>query len=428
MHLALEHAKAATFCFRYLTSEPFRTTEESVLLHARRGCYGFQDYAVQHCLDHFERRTGLENHDDVLHQTFESARGFLATYSLPVPKNLAELSHHDIASFFGQLPTDKRERADRLTIGFRTLDIRTAIENIRLQDLSPEETEATSNLYGLRANYKCPKIWCDDFSTGFDKDADRRKHVQCHDRHFRCPEASCWAFEFGFPNQIKVEEHIRKHHHPQDEEALFPKAVRQRLSDTLFRATARGDLVAMLAFLDSGVEATEGDLFQSLKDGNIEACKLLIESLGGVHYSLSRQYDSGPQASMNIAITNNQTGVIPLFLSWLSARQGIAGTALSGWIGTACKSGHLEAVQVLMESSYFEARGKENYRQAWGAPSWIETASSRRGPEYIDIVRYLLEQGFSDCVTPDALANAHRMKLDDMINLLEPIFDLRGAK
>ncbi|KAK2601326.1 hypothetical protein N8I77_010782 [Diaporthe amygdali] len=155
----LEHAKAAMFCFRYLTSKPFRASTESISLHIKEGYYGFQDYAIQHCLDHFESCTGLESHQDILEQTMESAREFLATYSLPIPENLAALSHNDIADFFRQLPKDKRERANRFTIEYRTLDIRTAIEQIRVQDLSPEAKALISNVYGKEVRYKCPKIW-----------------------------------------------------------------------------------------------------------------------------------------------------------------------------------------------------------------------------------------------------------------------------
>ncbi|KAJ0123834.1 hypothetical protein J7T55_012304 [Diaporthe amygdali] len=270
----LEHAKAAMFCFRYLTSKPFRASTESISLHIKEGYYGFQDYAIQHCLDHFESCTGLESHQDILEQTMESAREFLATYSLPIPENLAALSHNDIADFFRQLPKDKRERANRFTIEYRTLDIRTAIEQIRVQDLSPEAKALISNVYGKEVRYKCPKIWCDYFLMGFDKNEDRQTHVHSHDRPFRCPEGGCFAFQLGYSSMNELENHTKTYHSPVGDEPRFPKAIRPR-DDTLVKAAGRNDFAAMLACLESGIAV---EVYRACELAQPDTVRVLLES------------------------------------------------------------------------------------------------------------------------------------------------------
>ncbi|KAL2272435.1 hypothetical protein FJTKL_06560 [Diaporthe vaccinii] len=223
INIALEHAQAATFCFRYLTSKPFRVHTESISPHVRQGYYGFQDYAVQHYLHHFERRTGLESHEDIYQQTMEAARKFLAIYSLSIPTNLAEMSYQDMENFFSQFPKDKRERASILSLEFSTLDIRAVIEQVRVEELTPEDKALISNVYGNQITYKCPKIWCDYFSTGFDNNEDRRKHVDSHERPFRCSDEGCFAFKLGYSRKCKLEEHMIQYHGPVEDEVRFPR-------------------------------------------------------------------------------------------------------------------------------------------------------------------------------------------------------------
>lgn len=420
---SLEHAKAATFCFRYLTSEPFRAPTETVSEHARQGYYGFQDYAVQHCLYHLQSCNGLEAPEDGLQQTMESARGFLATYSLPAIPDLAALSHHDIFDVFNQLPNDKRERAEKFTLGYQTLDIRTVIERIRLQDLSSADKVLIRNVYGIQVTFKCPKLWCHHFWAGFDKTEDREKHVNSHDRPFSCPEEGCFAFQLGYASKTQLEQHELKHHSNFGDEIQFPKATKPKESDTLADAAARNDVVAMLAFLESGasVDGTSGGdkrksitripIYRAGRNGHVEACKLLLE------WGASNIYSPVDQA-----ITLHHVDVLRCLLSWPTAEP--PDDDFARWILTACSLAHIDSLQVLLESWHFTSRGGiEKWK--WLAPGCITRACSRSvtHPDNIAIIKYLLEKGFSGMVSQQDVSNAKSRGGDYLASLLQSFVD-----
>lgn len=426
---ALEHAKAATFCFRYLISKPFCVCTESILLYVRQGYYSFQDYAVQHCLDHFESCTELESHENVLQQLMESARDFLASYSLPIPQNLGALSRRDIRNLFSQLPKDKRERSSTLSIGYRTMDIRTVIERMRAQDLPPEDKALISNVYGKQVTYKCPKIWCDYFSTGFDNSETRQKHVASHERPFRCPDKTCFAFQVGYSSKRKLEEHKMKYHNPVGEEVRFPKAMTPRDNDTLVEAAGRNDLAAMLVFLESGVgiggvssdkqkPETRIPICRAAKNGHVEACKLLLK--WGA--SLGDFYDNSP---MRFAIEHNHADVIHCLLSGTKVEIPMAN--LSEWIHQACTHARPDAVRILLESSHFRSRGIEEWE--WFARLWMRGAceTSVDNPDNVAVVNYLLEKGFSESLQPEVLSMVKQRGGDYLASLMQPIIDVRSS-
>lgn len=398
-------------------------------MHVRQGYYAFQDYAVQHCLDHFERRTGLESHEDIYQQTMESAREFLAQYSNSIPLNLAELSHQDIAIFFSQLPKNKREMASTLSIEYSTLDIRAIIEQICDADMTPEEKALISSLYGNQITYKCPKIWCDYFSTGFDNNEDRHTHVDSHERPFRCPDEGCFAFQIGCSSKASLEGHMIKYHSPAGEELRFPKAMKPRHNDTLIEAAGRNDLAAMLAFLESGaaVEVAKPTgsksglpenvvpICRAAKNGHVEACKLLLE-WGAI---LCGKSISPIMSPMYHAINGNHLDVVYCLLS--EAKVGTPAKDLSQWIMTACTSAQPDTVRILVESSHFRSYGKGKWKRE--VPGWIQAAckNSTHDPNCVAIVKYLLGKGFSNSVWPSAYFDIKKDGANDIVSLLRPM-------
>ncbi|KAJ4393682.1 hypothetical protein N0V93_002897 [Gnomoniopsis smithogilvyi] len=448
VNLSLEHAKAATFCLQYLTSKPFLlgTDHASVVQQARKGYFGFQDYAVQHGLKHLEKYFMLETKDDsqeTNRQIWESARDYLSEYSSPVPTNMFELSHGDIVNFIQELPLDDRERANNFSITYRTLDIRRHIEAIRNQDLSPEYMETFENIYGHKAVYKCPKVWCDHFTAGFGNEQDRTRHVRCHERPFRCPEAHCFAFKFGFDTRIKLNEHISKHHKPPGNELLFPKAASKRKNDSLWQAAGRGDLAAVLAILKLQPYDSQSDdqnapisrfrtmnpktgkgwqerdpLYLAARNGHVEICRLLLERGARLNYYGSEW--SSPHPPIDIAVQNNLVDVVHLLLSWPELEVSQSSTLLQEWIEQACIHGNLDIFKVLLESpqtagSIFRPGGHVP------ADSWIVSACKGKS---VGIVKYLLDKGFSESVTPEALSIAEEGEQRDLSSLLQRVLNL----
>lgn len=366
---------------------------------------------MQHCLGHFERCDGLEivTHEDalpILQHTTEAARDFLAMYSLPTPQNPAALSYADITKFFSQLPKDARERASKFTICYRTLSIRKQLEVLHLQDLPTEDVETINNIYGLQVTYKCPKIWCDCFSNGFENEEERTNHVRCHDRPFCCAEEGCFAFQFGFDTQRKLEKHVTQHHMSPDDEIRFPKT--QRKDDTLASAARRGDLAAISALLEhppfAHPKGFRGDpLWQAATHGHVEACKLLLDSGFKLeHYSVG------------VAVDRGRSDVVHLFLSWPKLE--IATRLLSKWIRRACTIGNLNVLKSLLESPRTQSHPIRDSRSE--TIVWMSTACQGR---FTAIVSYLLEAGFSNSVTPEVLIIARNGGREDLISLVEPI-------
>ncbi|KAJ4419764.1 hypothetical protein N0V82_004807 [Gnomoniopsis sp. IMI 355080] len=430
--LSLEHAKAATFCFRYLTSKPFLlgTGNDLILQHIRQGYFGFQDYAVQHGLKHFEKAIRLETAVDGQEEfgrSLESTRDYLLEYSLPVPLNITEFLRNDVVQFIEKLPLDERERASKFSITYRTLDIRKQIEALRVQDLPLEDMEVINSVYGHQVAFKCPKIWCVYFATGFGKEQDR-----------------CFAFQFGFDNQNKLNEHVSKHHSSPDSQLLFPKTTRMKKNDSLWQAAKRGDLAAVLEILEFGPQFDDSTgehtnppdyrfkqfdsrtgkgslgrdpLYLAAGNGHVEICQILLKRGAGINYD-SRW--PSPHPPIDIAVEKKMTDVVHLFLSCpeLEIEQG--SPSLRGWIRQACLTGDLNLFKLLLESPK-TAQSICTPVSPMPADEWIINACKGKS---IEIVQYLLEGGFSDKVTPEALFIAEEANQWELATLLERILNL----
>lgn len=217
----------------------------------------------------------------------ESAGAFLKSYSLSTEfQELDAVPQHDeILRFANELPTDKRDRAELFSLGYRTIKIRKQIEAMRCEDLTPENLDLINDLYGPHVVYKCHKPWCDFFLTGFEKEKNRTKHIDRHDRPFCCTEEDCFGFSMGFENASQLDQH-RKDHHSGDT-IEFPKLrPKKQMDDTIWGAAERGELSKVAAFLDMGVAGNKArtrkldyrtPLYLATLNGHIDVCKLLLE-------------------------------------------------------------------------------------------------------------------------------------------------------
>lgn len=257
--LSLQHAKAAKFCFQYLTSEPFLcgTDDDQIFLYAKQGYYAFQDYSVQYCLSHFLSLVELGPSDTTQMAPYivDSAGDFLKSYSLSTKVQGSDepLSRRDVFEIFKEFPKDPKDRVAGLNIGDRTTTIRRQIERIRGTVLAFDELDVINNLYGFDRTFKCPKLWCSYFTTGFATHQDRTQHVDSHERPFRCPEEGCFASQMGFDVTEKLSQHTKRYHCTSKEEVRFPKAVSTRPLPTPPQAVSVGDGVGVSS-LNQGLE------------------------------------------------------------------------------------------------------------------------------------------------------------------------------
>lgn len=442
--LSLEHAKAATFCFRYLTSKPFmRSTEDDqILLYAKKGYYAFQDYSVQYCLDHFQKSVGPSSSDttQMMRSTSESARDFLKSYSLRTGLQGSEagFSQEEVIQFMNELPNNSRDRDQCFDIAYRTVIIRRQIEELRSQALTAEELDIVNNLYGFETKFKCPKMWCNHFNTGFATRKELTKHLDCHERPFCCPEEGCFASHFGFDAEEKLHQHTVRHHPTQSAEVRFPKKPGRRKFSrrealALSRAAAKGDVTAVLEFLDSGVDpnfqsesgidpnvpsASLEPLKVAADFGHFEVCKLLLERGAKLV-----QETAGASDIMTLplysALHGGQLDMIHLFLCQPELRSSRALKKLSGWIAAACHHDSADVLKLLLESPISRHINVQEF-DLQARMSITNTCLTRAS---VEPLRYLLENGFSELFVPDVLFLAETRGREDFVGLLRPVID-----
>lgn len=285
--------------------------------------------------------------------------------------------------------------------------------------------------------YKCPKTWCDDFARGFEIEEDRTKHVRCHDRPFCCSEEGCFAFRFGFNTKEKLDNHLTEHHKCQGEIVSFPKTTSRVKYDSMARAAGRGDLIAVLAFLDSG-ESPDQDLIgipsvtasmqhynrlplsKAAQKGHLSVCKLLLERGAILVHPAPNGGRTAICSPMNFAVHEGRLDIAHLFLGQPDFQELLPFECLQGWIDRACELGNLDMMKLLMESP---AKGQvlRNRTSLWPTPSYMRIVCIKG---FIDIAKYLLDSGHSAWVTPKAFFDAEYGGHADLANLLQPIVNL----
>ncbi|KAJ0107225.1 hypothetical protein J7T55_007595 [Diaporthe amygdali] len=428
INISLEHAKAATFCFRYLISKPFHcgSDDKQILLHAKKGYYAFQDYSVRYCLDHVSSSVRLSPSykDQMTLNALEPARDFLKSYSLSAKFQLSsdEIADEKITHFIKELPKHPRDRFGLLNIGLRTVNIRGQIEEMRNQDLTSEELYLINNLYGLETTFKCPKPWCNYFTTGFETRKDRTKHVNCHERPFCCPEEGCFASQFGFDVQEKLKQHTAKHHCTSTAEVRFPKRKAPKRWANIHEAASEGNVAGVLAFLDTGTDPdarnnpeSPSSLYLAAESGHFEVCKLLLTK--GAQLCLAPWGQTA--TPLECALRYGSLDIIHLFLGQPELETSQAIRNLPRWIHAASCHDDSEVLKLVLESPVSRHVNTNDIDE--DERNSIKTACLE-GP-YTEFCRYLLEHGFSKLVTSDTSFDAYVRGVEYGVDLPQPIID-----
>lgn len=120
------------------------------------------------------------------------------------------------------LMADKVEESnDMMDFPRITTMIRSASENISLSSLSTETSEKLKRYYGV-GWFKCPRIYCQHFYSGFRKPEDRDAHDNRHDRPFMCTISSCPTATFGCVSKPDLDKHMLNSHGICDDTEQFP--------------------------------------------------------------------------------------------------------------------------------------------------------------------------------------------------------------
>ena len=346
--LVTEHARTALFCAQYLTSPPLRLCiEGDIQACALTGYYGYHDYATAFWWNHVDKLIEARKmvSFDTYRRTLQSVAKLLTDYLISTGMCDEELRDLDaIALKFEELPRNPREREKALSLELSTERVRGAIEAI---EEGEDKTYTVGDivilpLYGS-IRYKCPKPWCQLFSSGFAKPEQRNDHVNEHDRPFRCSIEGCYLVDIGYPTEPGLNQHIKRHH-TQPETALFPKprTPGKRKGD-IFAATEEGNLNTVKDLVASGINinktkwAAKGEttlMMLAVGHGHLDVCKFLLEN--GANADLPAVSDG--DSILHEAIRRDDTEIIELLLKQDKIALGVTVQGLTG-LGLAPPSG-----------------------------------------------------------------------------------------
>ncbi|KAI0105552.1 WD40 repeat-like protein [Nemania sp. FL0031] len=427
----MESTRLALFCFKYLTSEPFkgRLGEEVVTQHARNGYYALQDYAVRYWFQHVRECTknneaqNLNNFKEVT----ESTRKFLASYNPQMEKEKYK-GDEEVVKIIEGLPEDGSKRNALFNIEYRTASIRQGIENLHGQQHPRPATQEIINLHGMEAPYKCSKPWCESFTTGFESAKERKIHIDKHHLPFRCAFEDCFAFRLGYGTQLALDKHKRDHHPEPDLEPRFPGPKPKELN--IHQAAELGDLSAVKEILKSNPKAYDAQrsgkpgtpIFLAAKFGNYE----LLEYLLGFEEGTAQE-----------GVVDLRTEPTALYAATLAGHVDIVRLILNKrprWdmdptdqherssFCQACALGHLEIVKALLETRKVRvdrcpSRSPECCHDKFSS-STTTPFGYACSEGHLEVVQYLLQHKQYNFVTEEITARTARRGHNAIVNLL----------
>lgn len=307
------------FCLRYLTTSAFKPDqdEKEIQKAALSGYYGLLDYTVAHwdhhglfVLTEQSKNRQLESSDlaEELRKTWHifSARYInksdTADSTSPSGEQMGLEVTADTLDSGLQLRTAREADTIQETafIGWKattqstefekaTILVRQAMNQIILDNLNIREKDAYS-LNGA-ASYKCPRRACTEFSRGFTKEEELEQHISQHEMAFKCPHESCYAWMSGFSSNHHLQSHLNRVHAEEstnNDEELFPRKSRKKLnSEDIFQACKLGDIEAVKAFVEQGVDVNQIErgrdawtpIITAAHHGHIALCQYLARHM-----------------------------------------------------------------------------------------------------------------------------------------------------
>ncbi|CAG9975887.1 unnamed protein product [Clonostachys byssicola] len=232
--LSLAYLNFPDFCIR----DTPQSTREALL----SGRYSFYEYAVACWVPHLMSWLSTGNLDNSsIPELQETIEQFLDQhFSESCPKSTISKTMHDkLRLLHGfdnydslaqtvvwsrkQLLIDKcdSEEANLLDFPDITSHIRSILENMSMEALTPELKTALELYYGKRW-FKCPKIYCRHFYDGFESRQNRDQHVSRHERAYTCTFDNCPTATFGCLSKKDLDKHMLEIHGISSGENDFP--------------------------------------------------------------------------------------------------------------------------------------------------------------------------------------------------------------
>ena len=207
------------------------------------------------------------------------------------------------------------------------------------------ECAAIQRQYGSRP-FKCNRLGCPFFRTGFEAKSDRDRHLRVHDRPYKCDRPDCDFSRMGFGSQARLNVHLQHHekrakgpaahpadinHNEDDVELILLDAVKAndldlvrdftvditRFSEKLLRKAVESSSCEMLGTLleacgsDPNIESTI--LAHAVRAGNLEATRILLNRGAPVNSTM------GGCSCMTYAMMNISPEMIKILLSYVPA-------------------------------------------------------------------------------------------------------------
>ncbi|KAF3137102.1 hypothetical protein TWF594_007615 [Orbilia oligospora] len=285
-----EHANAATYFSQYLTSTPFQPEigENRAYELALDGYYALQDYACAFWHHHIGLALSpLSNISPDLESAVIHGAKLLIRISQPKARSgssfeCENLNDHTKEYILSILEEPYALGSEGSALSEQTKYVRNQIESINYSEVDEHQLKVFNELHGC-IRFKCPKIRCAFFSSGFSNKEQQDQHIREHERAFKCSKPECFARITGFSSLPSLNDHIKRLH-SSDPPVLFPKGKDAR-NFTIHNAAARGDLNDVIALHEAGESLTSAErknggltpFFLATKGGHMSVCEYIMK-------------------------------------------------------------------------------------------------------------------------------------------------------